>query len=396
MIATKAESKKNSTKQNSAKRSKMVMVAAGGTGGHIFPATAFVEVFRQFPSYKLALISDKRALPLSGALKRIDFYRIYAKGVSGRSRIWLPIALATLFVGFVQSLYILRKTRPDVVIGFGGYAALPPVLAANLTRVPTVLHEQNAVLGRANRLLLPGADRVALSFRATRYLEGSVRKGLAVWTGNPVRRAFRKMAEQPYMAIDGDKSTIRLLVLGGSQGASVFGTCVPKALALLPKELRARLHVCQQVRADQIVAVRKFYKDCGILAETKQFFADSAKQMASAHLLVCRAGATTLAELVTIGRPAILIPYPHAIDDHQRENALRIVRAGAGWMMPEETLSPETLSRKIASLLEHAEFLTMAASCARKLANENAEKQLVNLVRDLLDGVSQKKRAIKA
>ncbi len=390
---------------------KLVMVAAGGTGGHIFPALAFVEEMRKQRRYRLALICDRRTLPLSGSLARLSLYRIFAAGVSGRGGLRFVSAAFLLFVGLVQSFYILRKSRPAVVVGFGGYAALPPILAANLTRVATVLHEQNAVLGRANRLLLPGADRIALSFRATRHVEGAVKKGLAVWTGNPVRMAFRNLPSKRYndQGLDDQKldnqrldnqrldnkglrlkdagaREFRLLILGGSQGARLFGEIVPEALHAMPETLRARLRVCHQVRGEQLSAVRRYYKDQGIQAETRQFFSDMAQRMRWAHLVISRAGAATLAELATVGRPAILIPFRHAIDDHQRENALRFVRAGAGWMMPEENLSVAILAQKITSLMQHGDFLRMAAGCARRFSQGRAEERLVDLVRELLEG----------
>ncbi len=369
---------------------KLVLIAAGGTGGHIFPALAFIEVMRKQRRYRLALISDRRTLPLSGGLANLSLYRIFAAGVSGRRGWRFVSAVFLLFVGLLQSFYILRKSRPAVVIGFGGYAALPPILAANLTRVPTVLHEQNAVLGRANRLLLPGADRIALSFRATRHVEGAVKKGLAVWTGNPVRMAFRKLSSRRYddKGLNDDAAGARafhLLVLGGSQGAQLFGEIVPEALHAMPEARRARLRVCHQVRDEQLVVVRRFYKRQGIKAETRPFFSDMAERMRWAHLVICRAGAATLAELATVGRPAILIPFPHAIDDHQRENALRFVRAGAGWMMPEESLSATLLAQKINSLMQHGDFLRMAAGCARRFSQGRAEERLVDLVRELLE-----------
>ena len=385
---------------------KLVMVAAGGTGGHIFPALAFVEEMRKQRRYRLALICDRRTLPLSGSLARLSLYRIFAAGVSGRGGLRFVSAAFLLFVGLVQSFYILRKSRPAVVVGFGGYAALPPILAANLTRVATVLHEQNAVLGRANRLLLPGADRIALSFRATRHVEGAVKKGLAVWTGNPVRMAFRNLPSRRYddkiledqgldnqrldnkglRLKDAGEREFRLLVLGGSQGARLFGEIVPEALHAVPETLRARLRVCHQVRGEQLSAVRRYYKDQGIQAETRQFFSDMAQRMRWAHLVISRSGAATLAELATVGRPAILIPFRHAIDDHQRENALRFVRAGAGWMMPEENLSVAVLAQKITSLMQHGDFLRMAAGCARRFSQGRAEERLVDLVRELLEG----------
>ena len=385
---------------------KLVMVAAGGTGGHIFPALAFMEVMRKQRRYRLALISDRRALPLSGSLANLSIHRIFAAGVSGRRGVRFVSAVLLLFLGLVQSFRILRKTRPAVVIGFGGYAALPPILAANLTRVPTVLHEQNAVLGRANRLLLPGADRVALSFRETRHVEDAVKKGLAVWTGNPVRMAFRNLPSRRYntqglniKGLDTDVAgsrEFRLLVLGGSQGARLFGEIVPDALLAVPDTMRARLRVCHQVRGEQLSAVRRFYKQHSIVCEARQFFSDMAQRMRWAHLVICRAGAATLAELATVGRPAILIPFAHAIDDHQRENALHFVRAGAGWMMPEESLSTTLLSQKIQSLMQHGDFLRMAAGCARRFSEGRAqgyarpqgyaEERLVALVRELLEG----------
>ncbi len=408
----------------------LVMVAAGGTGGHIFPALAFMEAMRKQRRYRIALISDRRALPLRGGWTKLSFYRIFAAGVSGR-RGWRFVASAFLLcVGLVQSFHILRRTRPAVVVGFGGYAALPPILAANLTRVPTVLHEQNAVLGRANRLLLPGADRVALSFRQTRHVEGAITKGLAVWTGNPVRSAFRSLPTRRYDAKglrfdeqrDSCRSTLRqpvfrLLVLGGSQGARLFGELVPDALHALPETMRARLRVCHQVRSEQLSTVRRFYKQHGIAAQTRSFFSDMAERMQWAHLVVCRAGAATLAELATIGRPAIMIPFRHAIDDHQRENALRFARAGAGWMLPEESLSSSVLAQKIQSLMQHGDFLRMAAGCARRFAQGrtqgyaqsytqshtqkgHAEDRLVALVRELLEeapsAVRQKGRGKKS
>ncbi len=381
---------------------KLVMVAAGGTGGHIFPALAFMEVMRKQRRYRLALISDRRTLPLSGGLARLSLHRIFAAGVSGRRGLRFASATFLLFLGLVQSFYILRKSRPAVVVGFGGYAALPPILAANLTRVPTVLHEQNAVLGRANRLLLPGADRIALSFRATRHVEGAVKSGLAVWTGNPVRMAFRKLPSRRYNSKSlhddaGGAREFRLLVLGGSQGAHLFGEIVPAALHAVPDTLRARLRVCHQVRGEQLSAVRRFYKREGIEAEARQFFSDMAQRMRWAHLVICRAGAATLAELAAVGRAAILIPFRHAIDDHQRENALRFVRAGAGWMMPEESLSTTLLSQKVQSLMQHGDFLQMAAGCARRFSQGHAqghergrmqgyaEERLVTLVCELLE-----------
>ena len=374
---------------------KLVVVAAGGTGGHIFPALAFMEAMRKQRRYRLALIGDRRALPLSGSLARLSLYRIFAAGVSGRRGFRFVAAVFLLFLGLVQSFYLLRKFRPAVVVGFGGYAALPPILAANLTRVPTVLHEQNAVLGRANRLLLPGADRIALSFRKTRHVEGAVQKGLAVWTGNPVRKAFRQIASTRYdskgLSFDvAGTDAFRLLILGGSQGARLFGEIVPEAIDSLPEAMRTKLKVCHQVRGEQLSEVRRFYKRRGIDAETRQFFSDMATRMQWAHLVICRAGAATLTELATVGRPAILIPFRHAIDDHQRENALRFVRAGAGWMMPEESLSTTLLSQKIQSLMQHGDFLSMAAGCARRFSQGrtqgHAEERLVALVRELLEG----------
>lgn len=358
-----------------------VLLATGGTGGHVFPAEALAEALGR-RGVRLALVTDRRGHAYRGALANLDVYRIRAAQVAGR-KVWqLVRATVALALGFCQAYRLLRRLKPKVVVGFGGYASVPTMLAARWLRVPTILHEQNAILGRANRLLAPLVTTIATAFPATGHVRPADAGKVRI-TGNPVRRAFREVRECSYPALEPGKPFV-LLVLGGSQGARVFGRIVPKALAALSPEMRLRLRVHQQCRPEDREAVRNTYESLGIEADTATFFEDVPERMGQAHLVVSRAGASTVAELTAAGRPAILVPYPAATDDHQTANARALDEAGAAWLMPEAAFTPEALAVRIESFLETPVILDKAAKSARGLGKAEAAERLVDAVAELL------------
>jgi UDP-N-acetylglucosamine--N-acetylmuramyl-(pentapeptide) pyrophosphoryl-undecaprenol N-acetylglucosamine transferase len=354
-----------------------VVLATGGSGGHVFPAQALAIELRK-SNQALVLITDRRGMNFGGSIDPIETYCVHAAGVSGRGIGGRIAATALLGFGLVEAYLILRRIRPAAVVGFGSYSSVPSVLAASLLSIPTVLHEQNAVLGRANRFLARKATRIATAFENVSEL-GDEQLQKATWTGNPVRPDIVSLRDTPYPS-PGREGAIRLLVTGGSQGAHVFSTVVPAALATLSGSLRARLHISQHCRPEDQSAVSQAYCDAGIDCEILPFFDDMAQRLASTHLLICRAGASTMAELTTAGRPAILVPYPHAIDDHQFKNAARLCDAGGAWMIQEGSFTPEVLSNRLNSLLSPLAKLDIAARCAAKIGMPDAAMRLAELV----------------
>lgn len=355
----------------------LVVLATGGTGGHIFPAQALADTLLS-RGYRLALVTDRRGDAYNGPFRKIESHAIQAAGVSGRGLTAKLGAVGRLAVGYFQARRLLRDLAPDVVVGFGGYATVPTLLAAAHRGIKTAIHEQNAVLGRANRLLAPRATRVATAFKTTAFLRNADR-GKAVWTGNPVRPEIVAVRERPYPSL-GPGDPISLLVTGGSQGATIFSDVVPSALARLPDDLRPRVRVTQQCRQEDLARVRALYAEVGIDADLSHFFDDIPQRLADAHLLICRAGASTMAELTTAGRPAILVPYPHAIDDHQTANAARLSDAGGGWMMPDKDFTARALTARLTSLFSIDTTLAMAARCAAQIGMPEATERLADMV----------------
>jgi UDP-N-acetylglucosamine--N-acetylmuramyl-(pentapeptide) pyrophosphoryl-undecaprenol N-acetylglucosamine transferase len=262
-------------------------------------------------------------------------------------------------------------------MGFGGYPVFAAGIAAWLSRVPLILHEQNAVLGRANRVLAPLARQLALSFQDTARLSPRA-AARAVVTGNPIRAAFRTLADVPYPAVSAD-GDIRVLVLGGSLGARVFGTLLPEALALLPEDLRQRLVLVQQCRAEDLPAVERRYQELGLRFTIAPFLEDVPAQLAAAHLVIARSGASTIAELEAAGRPALLVPYPHAMDDHQTANARQLAARGAAWVMAEGGLTATGLAEGLRELLTTPVTLTAAAAAAKNAASADPAQRLAGL-----------------
>lgn len=357
-----------------------IMLAAGGTGGHLFPAFALSEELDR-RGYEVDLITDMRGDRYGMGFPAREVHRVPAATLRSRTPWALAGTALTLLRGVVASYGVLRRVRPQVVLGFGGYPTVPPLLAARLRRIPTALHEQNAVMGRANRLLATRVSAVALSFDKTKLLDQSA-AGKAHVTGTPVRDAVIDWSARRYRppATDG---RVALLVFGGSQGARFFSDTMPEALGRLPAELRARLAVVQQCREEDIERVRDAYAASGIEAELATFFSNLPERIASSHLVVARAGASTLTELAVIGRPSILVPLPHALDNDQLENATRLGEAGGAWCIRQADLTPERLAKELGRLFGEPDLLARAAEAARACGKPNAVVLLADLIEEL-------------
>jgi UDP-N-acetylglucosamine--N-acetylmuramyl-(pentapeptide) pyrophosphoryl-undecaprenol N-acetylglucosamine transferase len=357
------------------------VVTAGGTGGHLFPAEALARELLSL-GRSVHLVTDKR-IDVSGGVFKTDVHRVRAGRVGGNPAQAVR-GLAELAAGAVQARRLLRRLTPVAVIGFGGYPSVPTMLAAAYLRLPTLIHEQNAVLGRANRLLAPIARQIATGFAVAAGLRPADR-ARAVYTGNPVRAAFLEVGRKGYSAPQ-PGGPIELLVLGGSQGAHVLDEIVPPALMMLPAGLRERLRISQQVRPEDLAAASTTYRGGAVAAELSVFFDDVPERLARAHLVICRAGASTVAELAAVGRPALLIPYPFATDDHQTANARAIADGGGGWMIPQSGFDPRTLAARLEHLFADSAVLAVAARQAREFGRHDATQRLAQLVLSLARG----------
>jgi UDP-N-acetylglucosamine--N-acetylmuramyl-(pentapeptide) pyrophosphoryl-undecaprenol N-acetylglucosamine transferase len=357
-------------------------LAAGGTGGHLFPAEAVARVLVESGA-GVHLLTDNRADAFADRVPGVTIDRVRA-GRLGGGPFNAAYGLAELAVGIVQARRLLRRLKPAAVVGFGGYPSVPTMVAAAQLGLPTLIHEQNAVFGRANRVLAPRAHRIATSFVETIGLRPADRARV-IHTGNPVRPAIRAIGGAGYVP-PAAGGPIELLVVGGSQGARFFGEVVPAALAALPAALRARLHVAQQARPEDNVAVSGVLLALGIPADVRIFFDDMPARLQRAHLVICRAGASTIAELAASGRPALLVPYPYAMDDHQSANASAFAMANAGWMVLQSELAPTSLAERLAALLAEPARLGAAAAAARRFARDDAAEHLAGLAQSLAPG----------
>jgi UDP-N-acetylglucosamine--N-acetylmuramyl-(pentapeptide) pyrophosphoryl-undecaprenol N-acetylglucosamine transferase len=357
-----------------------VMLAAGGTGGHLFPALALCEEMIQ-RGFDVDLITDTRGNSFRADFPVRKVYKVPAATFHGRSPIEATKTLGTLGNGFQAAYKIVGEAAPKAVIGFGGYPTLAPLLAAIGRGVPTAIHEQNSVMGQANRFLAPMVKAIACSFEKTKYLEGRVLAKVRV-TGTPLRSTVLALHNVPYRP-PSSQGQLSLLVFGGSQGARHFSELLPKALQILPDQIRERLFVVQQCREEDIDKAFEAYEAAGIAAELATFFEDLPQRMSDAHLVVARSGATTIAELCALGRPSILIPLPHAKDNDQLENAMHLETAGGAWCFQQSSLTPEGLATTVRRLLEDPSALVKAASNARALANYMAVEKLGALLEEI-------------
>jgi len=366
--------------------SSIFVLAAGGTGGHLFPAEALArELVRQGGAVHLA--TDSRADVFAADVPGVAVCQVRA-GRLGGGPVHSAYGLAEMALGIVQARRLLRRLMPDAVIGFGGYPSVPTMLAATRLGLSTVIHEQNAVLGRANRLLAPRVRRIATGFAETAGMRPAER-ARAVHTGNPVRPAILAISQIGYAAPEPGKP-IELLIIGGSQGARIFADIVPAALAALPPEIRGALRVSQQARPEDLARVTAELQQSGIEAEVESFYTDVPSRLARAHLVICRSGASTVAELAVAGRPALLVPYPHATDDHQAANARAFAEDGAGWVMPQATLTSAMLTERLVELLGDPAGLRDAASSARHFGHHDAAERLATLVGELADDARER------
>ncbi len=359
----------------------LVVLAAGGTGGHVFPAEALAAELSS-RGYQLALVTDRRGGDLSGRLGELETHRVRAGGIAGKGVFARILSAIELMVGTVQAWFLLRRLKPAVVVGFGGYASVPTMLAAAYSGIKAAIHEQNSVLGRANRMLASRVETIATSFEKVSEIPENAKSNIIV-TGMPVRLAVTIVRDRAYPSIsrEGD---INLAVFGGSQGAHIFSVVVPDAMKRLDESLRRRIKITQQSRQEDIDLANSVYRTIGIEAELSTFFNDVPDRIADAHLVICRSGASSIAELTTIGRPAILVPYRHAVDDHQSRNAYAVDEVGGGWLIPEKAFTGVVLAERLAALFAIPRILENAATAAKSAGVPDAAARLADMVVGLM------------
>ena len=362
----------------------IIFLAAGGTGGHMVPAHALAGELRA-RGHHVKLITDERGVRIPGLFEGIETHVLPAGRLGGGPLGWLKAAGAVLS-GRREARALYREAGADAVVGFGGYPAFPALFAASAGRVPIILHEQNALLGRVNRFFAREARAIATSYANVARLKPAF-SDKVVLVGNPVRSDVARLGEAPFPPYD-ETSPLKILVTGGSQGASVLGDVVPAGLGALPPSLRLRLQVVQQCRADDIEKVRETYRSLNIPAELLTYIDDMPAKLADAHLVIARAGASTIAELTAAGRPAILVPLPSAADDHQTANAREMAVAGGARMIAQSGFTAHALARQIAVLADDPQALANAAARALSVGRPHAASDLADLVERIAGGGS--------
>jgi UDP-N-acetylglucosamine--N-acetylmuramyl-(pentapeptide) pyrophosphoryl-undecaprenol N-acetylglucosamine transferase len=363
-----------------------ILLAAGGTGGHLFPAEALAhELIAR--DWQVHLATDDRAERFAGSFPATAVHPIASATFGSRNPVALARSFWTIWRGVRQASALIRRIKPAAVTGFGGYPTLPPLYAATRRKVPTLIHEQNAVMGRANKALAMRVDAIAGGF----LNPGDSKAGdKIVVTGNPVRPAVLEAARTAYQPSDAGQP-FKLLVFGGSQGAQFFSEAVPAAIALLPEQQRKRLDVTQQARAEDAAGVKEAFARQGIAAEVSPFFTDMAARMARAHLVISRSGASTVSEIAVIGRPALLVPYPFALDHDQAANAAALAAAGGAEVHPQSTLSPERLAALIGGLMHDPARLAAMAASAKSAGRPDATRLLADLTEAIASGKTVQK-----
>jgi UDP-N-acetylglucosamine--N-acetylmuramyl-(pentapeptide) pyrophosphoryl-undecaprenol N-acetylglucosamine transferase len=359
----------------------LVVLAAGGTGGHVFPAEALAtELIER--GFRLVLVTDRRGGNLKGRLAELETHRVRAGGIAGKGLAARIFSAFEIIIGTIQAWALLRRLRPAVVVGFGGYASVPTMLAAAYSGVKAAIHEQNAVLGRANRLLAGRVEKIATSFEKVSAIPEASQPNV-ILTGMPVRPAITLVRDRAYQDLN-DDDEIHLVVFGGSQGAHIFSAVVPAALKRVDEALRGRIRITQQSRPEDVDQVKAAYRALDVKAEISNFFNDVPDRIADAHLVICRSGASTIAELTAIGRPAIMVPYMYAVDDHQSRNAHAVDEVGGGWLIPEEAFTDETLAERLESLFALPQLLQNAGKAAKAAGIPDAASRLADMVVSLI------------
>jgi UDP-N-acetylglucosamine--N-acetylmuramyl-(pentapeptide) pyrophosphoryl-undecaprenol N-acetylglucosamine transferase len=352
-----------------------VLVAAGGTGGHLFPAEALAAVLDS-RGIAVELATDHRAERYSGAFPAVHV--IPSATFRGRDPFSVAKTVSVLGYGVTKAWLKLPSIKPAIVVGFGGYPSIPTVVAASLRGIPTLIHEQNAVMGRANRFLSGRVNAIATGFAGV-LDKDQVLAAKATHTGNPVRPMVILAASRPYSPPD-TKSPLHLLVFGGSQGARVMSEILPAAVERLDEALRQRLNIVQQAREEDLPRVREVYSRLKVTADVQPFFSDLPARMAASQLVISRSGASTVAELAAIGRPGILVPLPHALDQDQRANAGVLERAGGAIRLDQDILTPARVAAELATLAAAPERLTAMAKAAQSCGVIDAAERLADLV----------------
>jgi len=359
----------------------VIAVTSGGTGGHMFPAVALSKSLVRRGA-RVLFFTDARAARYTEGVEGVETIILPAGGIAGKGIKGRLTGALRLGLGTLKARSLIKKAKPAAVIGFGGYASIPATMSAKWLGIPYAIHEQNAVLGRANRLVASHAERIATSFAKVTMIAPSD-EAKVIWTGNPVRAEVAALAVSEYHAPESD-GPIRLLITGGSQGARILSEVLPDALVSLPEDIRKRLHVTQQARDEDIDAVRETYDGSMIDVTLASFINDIPEKLRDCHLVIARSGASTVAELTAAGRPGFLVPLPHAIDDHQRFNAQQVEEAGGAWLLPQDRFTSELVSERLAKLLTNPAALTRAAKAAKSSGRANAAERLADMVLDML------------
>ena len=361
----------------------LVVIGAGGTGGHMFPAAAFAAEMKK-RGWRVGLMTDERGRKYTDGFEADWIINVKAATFASKRPDKLISSGLKILAGIREAKAKLRQEGASLVAGFGGYPSFPAMRAGSALGLPVIIHEQNAVLGRVNRVFAKIARIVACGFDRLDKLPASAKANKRV-VGNPVREPIRKIGDLPYPAIS-ETGAINLLVIGGSQGARLFGEVIPKAVAQLSEGLRTRLNVVQQVREEQIEEVRAIYEKNGVSAHLSPFFSDMPDRLANTHFVISRSGASSVTELAVVGRPGLLIPLAIAMDDHQTGNAETLKSAGAADVLSEAEFTAENTARLLEDRLFDAEGLAARAEAARSVAHVNAASDLA----DLAEGVLQK------
>jgi len=366
----------------------LVVLAAGGTGGHLFPAQALgEELVRR--GFVVHLMSDERVKDYGSRFPAADTHVISSATIVVAKPWTWPKSLWSLVKGYRKARVIFDQLKPDIVVGFGGYPSLPPLVAAHRADIANIIHEQNAVMGRANRLVSRWVSKIASSFPTIVNLDPALSVKV-VLTGNPVRDLVLQSADQPYNAPN-PRQMFRILVFGGSQGAKFFSDMMPEVFKALPDAITKRLSIVQQCRPEDIERVKVEYEKLGLNFELQAFFADMPKRIAKAHLVIGRAGATTIAELGVLGRPAVLVPLPGALDNDQLRNGESFTKRGGGWMMEQETIEAEQFAGFLTRLRYQEDELNAAAQAAKLQGQHGAARKLADLVEATINTKSRMK-----
>ncbi|MFP5078177.1 undecaprenyldiphospho-muramoylpentapeptide beta-N-acetylglucosaminyltransferase [Rhizobium sp. YIM 134829] len=359
----------------------IAMLAAGGTGGHLFPAEALAHELKAL-GFTVHLVTDSRAERYAGRFPADEIHVVSSATIGSKNPIKVASSLWTLWSGMREARRLLQRVKPQVVVGFGGYPTVPPLLAATKLRIPSMVHEQNAVMGRANRMLAPRVMAIAGGFLPE---TGGRFAAKTVTTGNPVRPAVLEAAQNPYVP-SRIGEPFRLVVFGGSQGAQFFSKALPAAIERLPDALRQRLHLTQQARPEDLDGVRSAVAKLNLSGDISPFFTDMVERIGAAHLVICRSGASTVSEVAVIGRPSILVPYPYALDHDQAANAAALAANGGAQVIAQADLTPERLAAILRQAMENPDDLAERAARARATGRPDAARLLAAMVEAIAGG----------